>query len=664
MINLNLTSQIVLNKVAQEFYKPKTAVDRSELTRMEKITTNISASTDDGARHIADDIEKEMKIKSKDGKFYIIALGTGNTLTPVYNELVRRHREEGLSFKNMVVFNGYEYYPLTAKSTTTSLSQLHERFLDLVDIDRQNIFSPDGTIQQDAVQEYCRLYEQRIQTFGGLDAALFGIGRIGNIAVNEPGSSITSKSRIILIDALSREEMTNSFSSGEQVPPCSITMGIATILSAKRIYITAWGEEKAGIVKAAVEGHISDAVPASFMQSHDNVDMVTDLSAAAELTRIKHPWLVTSCEWTDKLVRSALVWLCGITKKPILKLTNKDYNEHGLSELLALYGSAYNANIKIFNDLQHTITGWPGGKPNADDTYRPERATPYPKRVIVFSPHPDDDVISMGGTIQRLVEQHHDVHVAYQTSGNIAVNDEEVTRFMHFINGFNQLFNNSEDTVIMDKYKEIKEFFKNKKASDGDTRDVLTLKGLIRRGEARTACTFNKIPLDHVHFLDLPFYESGTVEKLPMTEKDVEIVRQLLQQIKPHQIYVAGDLADPHGTHRKCTNAVLAAIDLEKQEGAKWLEDCRIWMYRGAWAEWDIENIEMCVPMSPEELRAKRNAILKHQSQMESAPFLGNDERLFWQRAEDRNRGTAQLYDNLGLASYEAMEAFVEYKPL
>ena len=664
MVNLNLTSQIVLNKVAQEFYKPKTAVDRSELTRMEKMTTNIFASTDDGARHIADDIEKEMKARSKDGKFYVIALGTGNSLTPVYNELVRRRREEGLSFKNMVVFNGYEYYPLTAKSTTTSLSQLHERFLDLVDIDRQNIFSPDGTIEQDAVQEYCRLYEQRIQTFGGLDAALFGIGRIGNIAVNEPGSSITSKSRIILIDALSREEMTNSFSSGEQVPPCSITMGIATILSAKRIYITAWGEEKASIVKAAVEGHISDTVPASFMQSHDNVDMVTDLSAAAELTRIKHPWLVTSCEWTDQLVRSALVWLCGITKKPILKLTNKDYNEHGLSELLARYGSAYNANIKIFNDLQHTITGWPGGKPNADDTYRPERATPYPKRVIVFSPHPDDDVISMGGTIQRLVEQHHDVHVAYQTSGNIAVNDEEVTRFMHFINGFNQLFNNSEDTVIMDKYKEIKEFFKNKKASDGDTRDVLTLKGLIRRGEARTACTFNKIPLDHVYFLDLPFYESGTVEKLPMTEKDVEIVRQLLLQVKPHQIYVAGDLADPHGTHRKCTNAVLAAIDLEKQEGAKWLEDCRIWMYRGAWAEWDIENIEMCVPMSPEELRAKRNAILKHQSQMESAPFMGNDERLFWQRAEDRNRGTAQLYDNLGLASYEAMEAFVEYKPL
>lgn len=664
MVNLNLTSQIVLNKVPQEFYQPKTAVDRTELTRMEKIPTDIFSTIEEGARHIADSIEKDIKAKSAAGKFYVIALGTGTSLTPVFNELVRRHKKEGLSFKNVVVFNGYEYFPLTAKNTNSSLKQLKERFLNKVDIEQQNVFSPDGTIAQEAVQEYCRLYEQRIQTFGGLDAALFGIGRNGNIAVNEPGSSLASMTRIILIDALSREEMTNSFANGEQVPPCSITMGMNTILKARKLYVTAWGEEKAGIVKAAVESNISDTCPASFMQTHEDADMVIDLGAASELTRIKHPWLVTSCKWDDKLVRSALVWLCGVTHKPILKLTNKDYNNNGLSELLALYGSAYNANIKIFNDLQHTITGWPGGKPNADDTYRPERAKPFPKRVLVFSPHPDDDVISMGGTIQRLVNQKHDVHVAYETSGNIAVNDEEVTRFMHFVNGFNQIFNHSKDKVIVDMYQKIKETFKNKKPGDFDTRDVLTLKGLIRRGEARTACTFNNIPLDHVHFLDLPFYESGKIEKLPMTEKDVEIVRHLIQEIKPHQIYVAGDLADPHGTHRKCTNAVLAAIDLEKKAGAKWLKDCRIWMYRGAWAEWPIENIEMCVPMSPEELRAKRNAILKHSSQMESAPFLGNDERLFWQRAEDRNRGTAQLYDDLGLASYEAMEAFVEYKPL
>ena len=664
MVNLNLTSQIVLNKVPKEFYQPKTAVDRTELTRMEKIPTSIFPTIEEGARHIANDIEKDIKARSTEGKFYVMALGTGTSLTPVFNELVRRHKEEGLSFKNVVVFNGYEYFPLTAKNSNSCLKQLKERFLDKVDIEQQNIFTPDGTISQDAVQESCRLYEQRIQTFGGLDAALFGIGRNGNIAVNEPGSSLASPTRIILIDPLSREEMTNSFANGEQVPPCSITMGINTILKARKLYVTAWGEEKAGIVKAAVESNISDTCPASFIQTHENADMVIDLGAASELTRIKHPWLVTSCKWDDKLVRSALVWLCGVTHKPILKLTNKDYNNNGLSELLALYGSAYNANIKIFNDLQHTITGWPGGKPDADDTYRPERAKPFPKRVLVFSPHPDDDVISMGGTIQRLVNQKHDVHVAYETSGNIAVNDEEVTRFMHFINGFNQIFNNSKDQVIVDMYKKIKDTFKNKKSGDFDTRDVLTLKGLIRRGEARTACTFNNIPLDHVHFLDLPFYESGKIEKLPMTEKDVEIVRHLIQEIKPHQIYVAGDLADPHGTHRKCTNAVLAAIDLEKKAGAEWLKDCRIWMYRGAWAEWPIENIEMCVPMSPEELRAKRNSILKHASQMESAPFLGNDERLFWQRAEDRNRSTAKLYDDLGLASYEAMEAFVEYKPL
>lgn len=400
MVNLNLTSQIVLNKVPKELYQPKTAVDRTELTRMEKIPTDIFASTEDGAKHIANELEKAINTRRSEGKFFTIALGTGTSLTPVYDELVRRHKENGLSFKNVVVFNGYEYFPLQKNSKISSLQQLKERFLNLVDIEPQNIFSPDGSISQDAVQDYCRLYEQRISTFGGLDAALFGIGRNGNIAVNEPGSSLVSNTRIILVDALSREEMTNSFTNGEQVPPCSITMGMGTILKAKKVYVVAWGEEKANIVKEAVEGKVSDAVPASFMQTHDNADMVIDLGAASELTRIKHPWLVTNCSWDDKMVRSALVWLCGVTHKPILKLTNKDYNDHGLSELLALYGSAYNANIKIFNDLQHTITGWPGGKPNADDTYRPERATPYPKRIIVFSPHPDDDVISMGGTIQ------------------------------------------------------------------------------------------------------------------------------------------------------------------------------------------------------------------------------------------------------------------------
>lgn len=661
-MKLNLSSKIVLNQIPEEFYRPATAIERSEITRFEKVPTDIFPTIEEGAVDIANQLEADIKKREQEGRKFVMGVGSGSSLTPIFQELIRRHEAGRLSFRNVVVFNAYEYFPLNAENVNRSINQLKERFLNHVDIEAENIFTPDGTLAQDDVQEHCRQYEQHIKEQGGLDVILLGIGRMGNIATNEPGSSITSASRLILIDETAREEMKMSFGSQETVPPCSITMGISTILSARRIFLTAWGEEKADIIKKTVEGKVSDTVPASFLQTHNDAHVVIDLSAAAKLTRIQHPWLVASCKWTDKLVRSALVWLCQVTGKPILKLTNKDYNENGLSELLALYGSAYNANIKIFNDLQHTITGWPGGKPDADDTYRPERARPFPKRVIVFSPHPDDDVISMGGTLRRLVQQGHDVHVAYETSGNIAVGDEEVVRFMHFINGFNQLFGNEQDEVIKSKYKEIKEFLKHKKEGDIDTQDVRTIKGLIRRGEARTACTFNQIPLDHVHFLDLPFYESGKIEKLPMGEADVDIVRKLISTVQPHQIYVAGDLADPHGTHRKCTDAVLAAIDLEKEAKAAWLKDCRVWMYRGAWAEWEIENIEMCVPISPEELRAKRNSILKHQSQMESAPFLGNDERLFWQRSEDRNRGTAKLYDDLGLACYEAMEAFVEYK--
>ena len=662
MIHFNLTSHIVLNKVAENLYQPKTAVERSELTRFEKIRTDIFPKTEDAVNNIADAIEREIKTKAQENKPCLLALGTGQSLTPIYEELVRRHQCEGLSFRNVIVFNVYDYFPQKAGSAITSLRQLRDRLLDHVDICPENIFSPDGSVAQENIQDQCAQYEQQIQRYGGLDIALLGIGRSGNIAANEPGSVITSRSRLILIDSVSREEMTMSFGGQEPVPPCSITMGISTILSARHIFLTAWGDDKADIIQKTVEGPITEDIPASFLQTHNDAHVVIDLAAAAKLTRIVHPWLVSNCKWDDKLTCAAVAWLCEKTQKPILKLTNKDYNSNGLSELLALYGSAYNCNIRIFNHLQHTITGWPGGKPNDDDTYRPERAMPFPKRVIVFSPHPDDDVISMGGTLHRLVEQGHDVHIAYETSGDIAVNDEEVTRFMHFLNGFNQLFMNADDQVIVSMYHDIKQFLANKKEGDIDTQDVRTIKGLIRRGEARTASTYNRVHSDHVHFLDLPFYESGRVEKYPMTERDVNIVRRLLQDIKPHQIFVAGDLADPHGTHRKCTDAVLAAIDLEQQAGAEWLNDCRIWMYRGAWAEWDVKDIEMCVPMSPEQLRHKRNAILKHASQADFAPFLGNDERLFWQRAEDRNRATAKKYDDLGLACYEAMEAFVEYK--
>ncbi len=658
----NLSSSITLNRVSTKYYRPANPIVQSELTRFEKIPTRIFETIDEGVGQIANEIVQLIQQRQRESRFVVLGLGTGNSLRPLYAELVRKHKESGLSFHNVVVFNIYEYCPLPKDATNSSFAQLNELFFSQVNIAPQNIFTIDTSITQDSVQEYCRMYDQRIQSFGGLDVVMMGIGREGNIAMNEPGSLMESVTRMILINATSKAEASHNMGS-EHLPTCAITLGLRNILSAKKIYLLAWGEDKADIITKAVEEKLTRALPASYLQTHTDANVCVDLSAASHLTRIQRPWLVTECEWNDKLIRSAIVWLCQRLNKPVLKLTNKDYNENGLGELLALYGSAYNVNIQIFNDLQHTITGWPGGKPNADDTCRPERSTPFPKRVIVFSPHPDDDVISMGGTIRRLVQQGHEVHVAYETSGNIAVGDEEVVRFMHFMNGFNNLFGEGKLQVVTEKHAAFKSFLDGKKEGDIDTRDILSVKGLIRRGEARTACTFNNIPLERCHFLDLPFYETGRIDKNPISEVDVNIVLDLLREIQPHQIYVAGDLADPHGTHRVCTDAVLAALDIEKEAGAEWLTDCRVWMYRGAWAEWEIENIEMAVPLSPEELRAKRNAILKHQSQMESAPFLGNDERLFWQRSEDRNHATAAIYHNLGLACYEAMEAFVQYHP-
>ena len=452
----NLSSQITLNRVSTRYYRPENAFERSVLTRLEKVPTDIYETPEEGADQIAREIAQLIREKQKAGRFCVLALPGGNSPRNVYSALIRMHQEEGLSFRNVIIFNLYEYYPLAPDAVNSNLNALKEMLLDHVDIDRQNVFSPDGTIAKDTIFEYCRLYEQRIESYGGIDIALLGIGRLGNIGFNEPGSRLNSTTRLILLDNDSRNDAAKLFGTIDATPISSITMGVSTILAAKKVFLMAWGEEKAQMIKECVEGNITDTIPASYLQTHNNAHIVVDLSAAANLTRIQRPWLVTSCEWNDKLIRSAIVWLCQLTGKPILKLTNKDYNENGLSELLALYGSAYNVNIKIFNDLQHTITGWPGGKPNADDTYRPERATPYPKRVIVFSPHPDDDVISMGGTIRRLVEQGHDVHVAYETSGNIAVGDEEVVRFLHFINGFNQLFNDNADEVIKNKYAEIR----------------------------------------------------------------------------------------------------------------------------------------------------------------------------------------------------------------
>lgn len=657
----NLSSQITLTRIPERFYHPGNAYEHSVLTRYEKIPTNIYESVEEASVAVAKEIASKIREKQREGKSFVLSFPGGRSPLGVFNELINLHKEEQLSFQNVIVFLVYEFFPLSV-AAHSNLSQLKEAFLDHVDINPAHIYSPDGFIDKENIYDFCQQYEKLIDEVGGIDYLLLGIGHAGNLGFNGPGSSVNSRTRLTVLDSDSRKEAARLFKSIENVPTSVITMGLSTIFKAKQIVLLAFGENKSKIIQKTVEGKDSDNVPATYLQNHPNVKTVIDLSAAYELTRISHPWLVSNCEWENKLIRRAIVWLCQLTGKPILKLTNKDYSSHGLDELLALYGSAYNVNIKIFNDIQHTITGWPGGKPNADDSNRPERATPYPKKVIVFSPHPDDDVISMGGTFRRLCEQDHDVHVAYQVSGNIAVGDEEVIRYCEYLRDVCSKYT-PEDSTLKEEAEKIIHFLRYEKVEgEPERRDVLFMKGTIRREEARAAARYTGVKDDHVHFLDLPFYETGAVKKGELTDADKDIIKNFLEEIKPDQIFVAGDLADPHGTHKVCLDAILAAVDEIKDE--EWLKNCRIWMYRGAWAEWEMDHIEMAVPISPEELRHKRNAILKHQSQAESAPYLGDDERLFWQRAEDRNRATAELYKNLGLASYEAIEAFVQYKPI
>jgi glucosamine-6-phosphate deaminase len=655
----NLSSQITLTRIPKRYYHPDNAYEHSLLTRFEKVPTYIYETVNEASLSIAKELADQIRERQKLSQNFVLAIPGGRSPQYVLNELIRMHVEEQLSFWNVVVFLVYEFYPLT-DTVCSNLAYLKDFFLDCVDIDPHNIYCPDSFMKKDAILEFCRQYDQQIDDAGGIDYLLLGVGHSGCIGLNTSGTSISSRTHIVMLDSDSRKEAARFFHTIDHIPSGVFTMGLATILKAKNIILMAWGEEKSSHIRQTVEEKMNDAFPATCLQNHPSAKVVVDLQAAGELTRINCPWLVTSCEWDNKLIRRAIVWLCQRTGKPILKLTNKDYNENELGELLALYGSAYNVNIKIFNDIQHTITGWPGGKPDADDTNRPERALPYPKKVLVFSPHPDDDVISMGGTFRRLCDQKHEVYVAYQTSGNIAVGDEEVIRYCEYLRDVCAKY--TIDQSVKKKAEEIIRFLRFEKTKgEPDRQDVLFMKGTIRREEARTACRYSGVKDENIQFLDLPFYETGTVKKGNLSREDIDIVKHLLVTLKPDQIFVAGDLADPHGTHKVCLDAVLAAIDELKDE--LWMKNCWIWMYRGAWAEWQMDHIEMAVPISPEELRLKRNAILKHQSQAESAPFLGDDERLFWQRAEDRNRATAELYKDLGLASYEAIEAFVRYIP-
>ena len=634
-------------------------ISQAAITYYEKIPTKIFDQSSDASQHVAGIIADHIRKKNEANESLVLGLATGSTPTGVYDELIRLHQEEGLSFQNVITFNLDEYYPMQPQSLQSFVRFMKEQLFDYIDIPDEQVHIPDGTISETDVNGYCQQYEQQIKEAGGIDIQLLGIGRTGHIGFNEPGSHPDSRTRLITLDKVTRKDAASDFFGEEYVPRRALTMGVGTILSAKHIILLAWGEGKAPVVKEAVEGEVRDSIPATYLQNHSNVQFILDEAAADELTRQKTPWLLKRCEWNDELIRKGVVWLCKKVGKPVLKLTDEDYNENGMGDLLTQYGAAYDINLKVFNELQHTITGWPGGKPNAEDVNRPERAEPFPKRALIFSPHPDDDVISMGGTFLRLVDHGHEVHVAYQTSGNIAVFDDDVVRFVDFVSDYNEEFGMKRDEAD-EMLSDIKRFLNEKDPGQIDSEEIKEIKGLIRRGEAKSAARYCGVTEDQLHFLDMPFYETGRIKKKPLSQDDIDIIVELLREVKPHQVYAAGDLSDPHGTHRVCLDAIFRA--LEKCKNDEWIEDCYVWLYRGAWQEWDLNEIDMAVPLSPEELARKRRAIFKHQSQKDRPLFPGPDEREFWQRSEDRNRATAQLYDQLGFAEYEAIEGFVRYR--
>jgi glucosamine-6-phosphate deaminase len=632
-----------------------------EETRYEKIPVKIYDNDAVASRDVAARIAAVIRQKQAEGKHAVLGLATGISPVKVYRELIRLHREEGLNFKDVVTFNLDEYYPIQPDAGQSYVRFMKEQLFDHVDIDMGNVNIPDGTLDEKDVPAFCLAYEQKINSYGGIDVQLLGIGRTGHIGFNEPGSAPNSGTRLVTLNELTRRDASKDFGGKENVPTKAITMGIGTIYKAREIILLAWSGKKAAIIRKAVEGEQTSDVPATYLQGSANVQFVTDTDAAAALTRFDAPWLVKDCVWSDALIKKAVIWLAGQVDKPILKLTESDYNNNGMAQLATAFAPVYNINISIFNQLQHTITGWPGGKPGADDSQRPERAEPAVKRSIVFSPHPDDDVISMGGTFIRLADQGHEVHVAYQTSGNTAVWDEEVLRYIEFAMDFAR--SQGQDAAYLSAlYASMSGFFKTKQPNQSDTEAIRTVKGLVRKGEAIAGARLAGLPDPRIHFMDLPFYDRSKFDKNVSYEDDINQTMQLLREVKPQQIFTAGDFADPHGTHKVCFEIILEAFNRLRGMGEAWTDDCWIWLYRGAWHEFEIHEIEMAVPLSPQEVIRKRLAIFKHQSQKDVPVFPGDDAREFWVRAEQRTQETARMYNKLGLAEYEAIEAFVRWK--
>ncbi len=627
---------------------------------LEKIPVKIFPTPQDGSVYVAGMIAALINEKNAAGQKAVIGLATGSTPKSLYAELVRMHQLEGLSFKNVITFNLDQYYPMDKDALQSYHYFMRKYLFEHTDIDRNNYHLPDGMIEKENVKEHCREYEQQIADAGGLDIQILGIGQNGHIGFNEPGSAIYSKTRLVTLDNSTRLANSYEFGNMSQVPRMAITMGISTILKSKKIVLMAWGQAKAPVIQKAIEKEVTEDIPASLLQTHDDCVFILDDAAASDLTRIKYPWLTGECEWTTNMIKRAVINLALKLNKPVLSLTNNDYNDNGLNDLLTEKGDAYELNLQVFYLLRDSITGWPGGKPTEKRLSHPERHEPFPKVSLIFSPHPDDDIISMGGTFMRLHTQGHEVHVAYQTSGNIAVTDEFVTRFLDFAVGFENMFemDHSKSRSILE---EATGFIAQKKSSEKDTADIRAIKGLIRRCEAKATCKYVGLGDNQIHFQNLPFYETGTIEKNPMGEADVLQTIELLEKIKPQQIFCAGDFADPHGTHKVCFDVVITALERLKASGSTWIDDCWLWLYKGAWQEWDITEIEMAIPMSPEQVIKKRNGIFIHQSQKDTVPFQGSDDREFWQRAEERNANTAHLYAELGLTRYAAMEAFVRW---
>ena len=671
-----ITSRRADNLYDQSIFKERIALELYEHPKI-------------GSKAAANEIANLIKEKQSKKKNCVLGLATGSSPISIYKELVRMHKEENLSFYNVITFNLDEYFPMDPNSTHSYHKFMFENLFKHIDIDPNNINIPSGYIKSNKIEKHCVDFENKIKNAGGLDLQLLGIGRNGHIGFNEPGSIESSVTRKVKVELTTRFDAASEFGGINNVPKDAISMGIKTIMNAKRVLLVAWGDGKAKIIKKSIEEDENELVPASFLQKHNNCLFILDKESSSQLNRMNCPWVFTDITkkpstslsstiigWTDSHIKKAVIWLSLKKNKPILQLTDEDYHENGMGGIFEKYISAYETNIKAFNMIQNNITGWPGGKPNADDTNRPERSKPSKKRVLIFSPHPDDDVISMGGTFERLITQGHEVHVAYNTSGNIAVNDNDVLEITELIKRLAVSLSPKELNILMSDeknklgknhiiwasnfQKKISGLITEKIDIDG-FKIVNKVKGIIRKSEAYQACQYIGLKNEkNIHYLDMPFYQTGTIKKKDISDEDIKVVQNLITKIKPHQIYAAGDLSDPHGTHRLCLRSIYRAIDNLKSK--LFMKDCYVWLYRGAWNEWKVYDIDMSVPLSPDQVLKKRRAIFKHQSQKDSVVFPGDDVREFWQRAEDRNKNTAELYSKLGFAKYGAMEGFKRYK--